>query len=455
MYWTTRLPRLLCTTLFGGSLLVLAGCGENKGTGSAASSGSGATETSGSAAAQSPGQVVTVELWHYFSEEQSKPLKDLVAQYQQENPDVRIKPVYQSNPRDLKQKLDSSFAVQPANNPVMATMYESWTDDFINKGYIQPVQEYLDGPDGLNKEEQEDIVKVFREGNSWNGKMMTMPFNKSIYMLYVNMDKLAKAGLTTAPRTQAEFADAVKKLTTSEGGRISTYGFGAQPRSEAFTIFYLARGGRIMDEQGNPKFDSPEAIETLTMLRDLQYPEKHLYVNPDYMSTPFGNQQIAMYSYSSASFPYNKKLSAGKFNYQAAPIPGVDGKDVRYLMQGTNIGIFANKSEAERRAAWKFLKFLTTAKNSAVFASRAGYMPIRYSELKEPVMQEYMAQNADYALASSLVLADKGIQEPKVAIWEGLRNDIDSVVDNVLSKGVDPKQALTELQKRALEKVKK
>ncbi|MGI8908035.1 MAG: ABC transporter substrate-binding protein [Candidatus Sumerlaeaceae bacterium] len=404
-------------------------------------------------APQKAGKAVNLEFWHYLSEEQSKPLKDLIAEYEKANDGVSIKAVFQGNPRELKQKLDSSFAAATANNPVMATMYESWTDDFNNKGYMEPVQNYFDGPDGLSKEEQKDIVKVFRDGNSWNGKMMTMPFNKSVYMLYVNADKLAKAGLTTAPTTQAEFANAVKKLTTRDDGRISTYGFGVQPRSEAFTIFYFARGGRIFDEAGNPKFDSPEAIETMTLLRDLQYPEKHLYVNPDYMSTPFGNQQIAMYSYSSASFPYNKKLSAGKFNYQAAAIPGVEGKDTRYLMQGTNIGIFGNRSEAERRAAWKFLKFLTTAKNSAMFSTRAGYMPIRYSVLKEPVMQEYMAQNADYALASSLVLGDKGIQEPKIAIWEGLRSDIDSVVDNVLSKGSDPKEELTALQAKAVQKV--
>lgn len=405
--------------------------------------------------AASSAEPITLEFWHYFSEEQSKPLKDLVSQYQQENAEVTIKPIFQGNPRELKQKLDSSFAVQPSNNPVLATLYESWTDDFIAKGYMDAVQNYLDGADGLSKEEQADIVKVFREGNTWNGKMITMPFNKSIYMLYLNMDKLQKAGLTTAPKTQAEFSDAVKKLTIKEGSRITTYGFGVQPRSEAFTIFFFARGGRIMDEAGNPRFDSPEAIDTLSMLRDLQYPEKNLYVNPDYMSTPFGNQQIAMYSYSSASFPYNKKLSAGKFNYQAAAIPGVEGKEVRYLMQGTNLGIFANRPEAERRAAWKFLKFLTTARNSAVFASRAGYMPIRYSELKEPVMQEYIANNPDYSLASSLVLSDKGVQEPKLAIWEGLRSDIDSVVDKVLSRGADPKQALTELQKKAVEKLKK
>ncbi len=436
--WTSVLSRLIPVALS----LLMVGCGKDRGR-----SGGSQGETASTALAQGDGK--TIEFWHYFSEEQSKPLKELLAQFEQENPGVKVRAVFQGNPRDLKQKLDSSFAISPANNPVLATMYESWTDDFLKRGFIDPVQTHLDGPDGMTAEEQQDIVRAFREGNTWDGKLVTLPFNKSIYMLYVNSDKLAAAGFTTAPQTLATFADAVRKTTTREGGRVTTYGFGVQPRSEAFTTLFYAAGGRFLDESGKPTFNSPEALAALSLLRGLQYPEKHLYVNPDYMSNPFGNQLIAMYSYSSASFPYNKKLSAGKFRYDAAPVPSAEGAQGRYLMQGTNLGIFANRPEAERRNAWKLIKFLTTAKNSAFFATRSGYMPIRYSVLQQPEMQKYLAENPDYAVASSLVLSDKGLQEPKLAVWEGLRNDLDSMVDQVLSRGTDPQAALNEMQSKA------
>ncbi len=93
-------------------------------------------------------------------------------------------------------------------------------------------------------------------------------------------------------------------------------------------------------------------------LKSLQFPEKNLYVNTDYMSVPFANQLIGMFIYSSSSLPYNMSGVAGKFDYQAAPIPKVAGAEPRYLMQGTNIAIYANKPEAERKAAWKLIKFL-------------------------------------------------------------------------------------------------
>jgi multiple sugar transport system substrate-binding protein len=289
-------------------------------------------------------------------------------------------------------------------------------------------------------------VKVFRDGNSWGGKMVTMPFNKSIYLYYLNMDRLAAAGFTTAPKTQMEYAAAVQKCTLREDGRTKMYGLGIQPRSEALTTLLFARGGRYTDESGKITLATPEAVASLALLKSLQSPEKNIYINPDFLSQPFTNQQIATYIYSSASLPYNKQGSAGKFRYEAAPVPAGEGADPRYLIQGTNIGIFKNHPEPVRKAAWKLVKFLTSTKNSAYFETRSGYMPIRYSILKDPQMADHLAKNPDYAVAASLVLSDKGRQEPRFAAWEGVRADLDSLVDTVLSKGTDPKQALEDLQ---------
>src|SRR5688500_8788461 len=98
--------------------------------------------------ASSSGNAVTVEFWHYFSEEQGKPLKELLTTFHQENPSITVKPVFQGPPFQLKQKLDSSLAVTPSNNPVMSTLYESWTDDFHSRKYLDPLQNYIDGAEG-------------------------------------------------------------------------------------------------------------------------------------------------------------------------------------------------------------------------------------------------------------------------------------------------------------------
>jgi multiple sugar transport system substrate-binding protein len=394
-----------------------------------------------------------IEFWHYFGGDHVKLIKEFIAEFQQQNPDIVVKEVFQGRPNELSQKLQSSFATTPANNPVLATVYENWTSDYVAKGLMDPVQKYIEGPDGFTKEEQEDFVKGFREANTWNGVWTTMPFNKSIYLLYANMDRLKKAGFTTAPRTMNELRDAIIKCTESDGKRVKTYGIGVQPQSEAFTTLYFASGGDLLNEAGEPAFNNELGVSVLKFWQDLQYPDKHLYVDSNYMDAPFGNEQIAMFIYSSASFPYVKRSVSNRFEWIVAPVPGMEGKEPRYVMQGTNLGIFVNRPEAERKAAWKFMKFLVQRENCVRWAIRTGYMPIRYSMLDDPKMKEFMASEPRYAVAASLVVQNKGKQEPSIAVWEGVRQDIGRMVDDVLNRKADPAKVLAETAKRAADRI--
>ena len=210
----------------------------------------------------------------------------------------------------------------------------------------------------------------------------------------------------------------------------------------------------MLDSNGRPRLNSDKALEVAEYLKSLQHPERFLYVNSDYMSMPLSSKLIACFIYSSSSLPYNETGSEGKFEYVTAPIPGVDDEEARYLMQGTNIGMFANKPDDVKAAAWKLIKFLTRPDNAAYFVTRSGYMPYRYSMLEEPELKNYMAANRNYAMASELVLADKGVQEPKVRAWEGVRIDIDIMVDQLLSRpDSDPRKLLDDLQRKAEQKL--
>jgi multiple sugar transport system substrate-binding protein len=426
-------------TIAAAAALLLGGCKEGKPAGQA--EGPAAAPTSAEA------KKLTIEFWHYFGGDHEKALKQLIADFEKQNPGIAIRGLFQGRPQELLQKLQGSFATKPSNNPALATVYESWTTDFHQKGLMDPVQNHFDGPDGLAKAEQDDIVQTFRAANTYDGKMVTMPFNKSVYCLYVNLDRLEKAGLTTAPKTLDEFRDAILKLSEREGDRVKTYGLGMQPASEAFTALFFAGGGDFMAE-GRLRFDTPLGVEVMNFWRNLQFPTKNLYVSTEYMDAPFGNQQIAMFIYSSASFPYNAKSVAGRFKWTVAPIPGNGGENARYVMQGTNVGIFANKSPEERAAAWKFLKFVTSTDSAAFWETKTGYMPIRYSVLKTAAMQEYMAKNPAYAEASSWVLSNRGRQEPQLREWDGIRQEIGVMVDRVLNKGEDPAKELPALQQR-------
>ncbi len=397
---------------------------------------------------------IHLQLWHYFTAAQDAAITELCKRFEQANPNIMVTPIFQGNPMQLSQKLSSSLAATPANNPAVSTVYENWTSDYVEKGYLAPVSSFFDKEDGLSAEEQNDFVQVYRDSNTFDGKWYTMPFNKSMYLMFYNADMFDAAGYKEAPKTLEKFVDCVKKCTVREGSRTKTYGFGAMLGGEVFTTFYFASGGDFLTSDSKTiAFDSPLAKDILQTLYDLQHPDKYIYADSSYMTTPLANKQIACYIYSSAGLPFLDKQIGTRFRWAVAPVPGKAGTEGKQLMQGTNLGIFNNKSPEEIEASWKLVKFLTSRESSVYWATNTGYMPIRYSMMEDPNVKAYMDKNPSYKIAAEQVFANHGKIEPSIAVWEGIRTNITDMVDTTISKGTAPADALKIAVDKATQKL--
>lgn len=394
-----------------------------------------------------------ISFWHSMADKQAVAINEIAKAFEQLHPDITVKPIYQGNYDQLHQKLIA--AITSRTMPAVAQMYESWTSQFVSRNLLTPVQEFFDGTDGLSQQEIDDIVKTFRENNSWNNRMVTMPFNKSAYVLYVNTDMLKRAGIARAPQTWEELREAAKKLTVRTENRVEVYGFAIRPFIESLTTLLYMNGGRYLGpDRKTLLLKSPEAHDALQFLVDLVNKDKVAYVESDYLSNAFGSGKIAMYIGSSASFPYNEEAVGGKFQWQAAPLPGVPGKEPRVLFQGTNVGIFAQLPPEQKQAAWRFVKFLTNTENATKWAVATGYLPIRYSVLKTPEMKAYLKQNPNYQIAASQL--DYGVFEPREVYWESMRlvitDEVESAlngresVDKALENAVEKSKFVLEMQ---------
>ena len=394
-----------------------------------------------------------ISFWHSMTGEQAVAINEIAQAFEQLHPDITVRPIYQGSYDQLHQKLIA--AITSRTMPAVAQMYESWTSQFVSRNLLVPVQDFFDGPDGLTREEIDDIVKAFRENNSWNDRMVTMPFNKSAYVLYVNADMLERAGIKHPPRTWDELREAAKKLTVHKDNRVEVYGFAIRPFIESLTTLLYMNGGHYLGpDRETLLLNSPEAHESLQFLVDLMHKDKVAYVESDYLSNAFGSGRIAMYIGSSASFPYNKEAVGDRFHWQAAPLPAAPGKEPRVLFQGTNVGIFTRPSPEQAQAAWKFVKFLTNTENATKWAIATGYLPIRYSVLKTPEMKAYLEQNPNYQIAASQL--DYGIFEPREVYWESMRlvitDQVESAlngresVDRALQKAVEKSKLVLEMQ---------
>jgi len=396
---------------------------------------------------------VTVTFWHAMGLQHSKILNEIIAEFERQNPDIHINSIYQGGYDSLLTNLTASCTAH--TNPVISQMYESWTTRFLEYGLLEPVEDLASKYGGLSKESRQDIVRVFIEDNSWDGKLITLPFNKSAYVLYYNKDAMKEIGMVDekgegrAPVTWEEMRDACIKYTRRDESGTTRFGFGIRPFIEGYTTFLFRAGGRYLDSRAKTVTFTNEAGRlTMDYLINLTTKDKVAYIEPTYLDRAFGGERIAMYVSSTASLPYTEKAVAGKFQWDTAPIPYPAGREkvARTLFQGTNIGIFNNHSPEKIKAAWRFLAFLTNTESATTWSVGTGYLPIRYSVLGTPDMKEYLRKNHRYKAPISLL--DNGIFESRVITWEPMRTVITDYFEAALNGGRSPDETLALMKEK-------
>ena len=236
-------PRLLARTAVAAALLVAVLCGP------AASGGP-----------------VTITFWHGMSGVLLPAVDELTRDFNKLNPGIVVNAQYQGNYGILNQKLIA--AVAAGNPPTISQVFPTWTDQLMRANAIVPVSRFFRGADGLTDEELNDVFPILRQANTFGGTMWTMPFNKSLYLLFYNADLLKELNLKV-PQTWDEFVSAARALTKEEGGRIVRYGFVVRPNVDYFTTTLLTNGGAFLRTEKDVAFNGPAGVEALQWLVDL------------------------------------------------------------------------------------------------------------------------------------------------------------------------------------------
>lgn len=163
----------------------------------------------------------------------------------------------------------------------------------------------------LTEEEYNDYIEVFRHMNTWDGKLYTIPFNKSNWVMYYNKELIPEP-----PKTLDEFFQIAKEVSEKTGGE--TRGFGIRPTLELFHAFLWLNGGDFFDEDLNVTFDGPEGKLALQQMIAMLEDGSALQID-GYEDGAFGDRMIAMYIGSSRALPTRRIRWAASLS--SAPLP--------------------------------------------------------------------------------------------------------------------------------------
>jgi len=116
---------------------------------------------------------------------------------------------------------------------------------------------------------------------------------------------------------------------------------------------------------------------------------------------------------------------------------------------GGNLYIFASRPEKEKEAAWEFLKFVVSPKNTLKWALATGYMAARISAYKSPELQKLIKEDPRVGL-TYIQLKERAGRRP----WFGPYREALAVISNGWQKvltdpTVDPAEVIKEVQEKA------
>jgi len=383
---------------------------------------------------QSPAEKkVKITFWHAMGGPLGDALEKMIDDFEQANPDVDIEPVSMANYSSLSQKLMG--AVQVNAPPNLAQMYESWTTQFYALNKLVVLDSLIHSPDGLTSEELADFYPAFIEGNTWDGKIVTLPFNKSLPVFFYNIDMLAQSGYNEFPRTWDELRTMLLRLTDKKSGR---YGGAGLVNEGVFGALLLQQGGDYLDEQNKkPLFNSPAGVRAARFLADLVNKDSSVYYGAGYEpQNDFLAGRIACIQSTSVSWAFLKPNFT--FKVGIAPLPVAATPAV--IGYGTNIGIFRTGNEQQIRAAWRFVKWFTSPEQQAKWATLTFYVPVRKSALNIPEYQKLIQETP--GLSAALKQLEYLRFEPRSEAWFAGRRVLGDALEKIIRAGIEPKNAL-------------
>jgi multiple sugar transport system substrate-binding protein len=403
----------------------------------------------------SEGRII-VEFWHAMGRRQGQSLTDIVDAFNKSQDKYKVVGIYQGNYNSLAQKLIASLYA--GRNPAITQAYPGWVTRYHKTGYVQPVSHFAASDPEWVKNDLPDFYPVMIEESTFpnpdgsGDQIVTLPFNKSVYVLYINQTLMESVGWTEPPKTWAEFRELAAAMTKMgpAGEKPEVYGFASRPYIEDYTVQLMSSGLVLMDEKtGKVLVDSPESIESLAFLKELVAGkgERQVgYVETDYLSNVFGSGKIGMYISSTASFTYNDTSVGTKFIWRAYEVPMKDEKTAgKTLMQGTAVCIFNNVDEEVQQGAWEFMKFLTSPEMTARWSQETGYMPVRRSANEVPELKAHIER--DISFANSIKTLEHATYEPRVVYWESIRQVMSRAVESVLLDRAKAEDAMMDVSK--------
>ena len=272
-----------------------------------------------------------------------------------------------------------------------------------------------------------------------DGRIDSLPLNLDPWILYWNKELFAAKGVAY-PKTFADIVAAAKKLHDPATGVVGFVGRGLKNANvPLWTGFFLGYGGQFFDASGKLATESPEAVASATMYRDLlknSGPAGVAGYNWNEAQSLFLQGKAAMWIDGSGFAPpledATKSKVKGKVGYGVMP-PGPKTQVSATFGDGIGISSYSTK----KGAAWYYIMWATSKAMQARMLATGSGAPVRLSAYSNAEAIAALTVPPEWlsAVAESLKIARPGL--PIIEPVTEFRDTFGIALNNMLTGG-DP-----------------
>lgn len=354
----------------------------------------------------------TVLWWHQHTKERQEGLDEMVAEFNATNEwDIEVVAEYAGGYSEIYDKMITAIAANdPSLMPNLVVGYANQVAKYQLTDSLVDMDEFVDSAKwGLTDEEkadfpegifEADVSPMFGDGHF----RMAFPPNRSMEVMYYNLDWLNEMGYDGPPKTWAEFKEMACKATDAAKG---TVGYEISTDASRFASMVFSRHGTYFEEDGSSFTLTNDTVkETMSFIKGMYDEGCATLIAESYGDqTDFGNYKCLFTIGSSSGIPYYasavKSGEQGEFQWGVAPLPYMDGGDEPVQnLYGASVAVPKTTPEQEL-AAWLFVKWFTQPENLARWAKISNYFPVRNSAAD--LMGDYFAADPVYKQAFDLL----------------------------------------------------
>lgn len=276
-----------------------------------------------------------------------------------------------------------------------------------------------------------------------SSKVYAVPYDLTLMMMFYDKTTFKDAGITSAPKTIAEFNAAAAKLKATAGVKNAVYNEWGNGDWLGFFSWLYSSGGSFYDAKCNVTINNATAVSALTQYKklytDFDAPKPGVAdwsMNDNIKSGKYGIGFSGNFQ-ASGYYTYFKDYK----NWAVAPVPAAPGKKSVAFIGGRGISIMGHISATKKRLSANFIKSLydvnvvkamnkVGAANNAIFLSPV----IDFADTIEAYPADVLA-----TIKSQL----KDAQGPPNCVgWEDSQSDVTAAITKYLFGSTSADDAL-------------